>query len=147
MNPSLLLCYFQVWKILSSNYSEAILKAASKILSHSFEMFYSSEESQHVMVIELIKASQHPGCHILQTSVFSHIRAQLDSSPAEEHSAWCSPHIMETVFSAATTESCTLVGNVVTLGNEEFKALVSHMPVSLHFFHFRKSFIKVMFFN
>ena len=57
-----------MWKILSSEYSEAILKAASKVLSNSFEVFYSSEESQHVMVVELIKASQHVGCQILQVS-------------------------------------------------------------------------------
>ncbi|KAL5256674.1 hypothetical protein ACHWQZ_G011808 [Mnemiopsis leidyi] len=118
----------QVWKILSSNYSEAILKAASKILSNSFELFYSSEESQHIMVVELIKSSQHVGCQILQTSVFSHIRAQLDSSLAQERSAWCAQEIVDTVFGAATAESCTLIGNVVTLSNDAFQSLVSHMP-------------------
>ena len=82
------------------------------------------------MVVELIRGSHHAGCQILQTSVFSHIRSQLDCSATEERSAWCESDIVETVFAAATAESCTLVGNVVTMGNEEFKALVSHMPVS-----------------
>lgn len=92
-------------------------------------MFYSNEESQRLMVVELVKSSQHAGCQILQTSVFSHIRAQLDSSTALERSAWCEPHIMETVFCAATTESCALIGNVVSLSSDEFQDLISQMPV------------------
>ena len=118
---------------MSSEKDESILHRASKVLSESFELFYSTQESQHSIVVELIKA-KNPGCQILQTSVFAHIAAVLDSSLAVDRSPWCQMDLVGTIFRAVVEESCDLIMCNVTLSNEKYKELVIQMPVrNIHF--------------
>ena len=52
-------------------------------------------------------------------------------SSATTLSSWCSIEIIPIILNAVITESCNVVGYLVSLNNDEFRTLSSHMPVQL----------------